>query len=267
MEQQEFAGRFDYVKCSISMEYDLAQEYANTWYDTFDPERGKDRAQRHANVQSVRRNRDGTFLYSFEAWGENAERIKQMPFEVWAPHLHRMDVRGNVEITPGGIDRLYSYLTKHKAGSKNVSLFSSRKRSKRAGRDTGGYGIAIGSHKSNLRTTFYVRGSERGAYEFQCMGSLLEGSVATASKLLSSPIIADDTRKWGAVAQQLWIRGMNDFESSSGLEEHELQTLLLSADAPAQPEGSNLAQLKSDVSKLTPTEARDLFTVLQLRLF
>ena len=37
----EWCGRFDYIKCSMELEYDRAQELASVWYNLFDAERGR----------------------------------------------------------------------------------------------------------------------------------------------------------------------------------------------------------------------------------
>lgn len=267
MNGEAFDGRFDYVKCSINTEYDRAQELATLWYDTFDPERGTDKAQRHANVQSVRRNKDGTFLYTFEVWGERANRAAQLDFDFWGPTLHRADVRRNIEMTPAGIDRMYNYLKQHKAGAKNLTAFSSRARTKRNGRDTGGYGIAIGSHKSNLRTTFYTRGRESGAYEFQCMASLLSSSVNGVFNIIKGDGPEWNTRKWDTLLQTLYIRGTNDFESVSGLEQHEIATLLLGGANQAAERPETLEIVKQMIGSLDESEMRQAFAYIQTRLF
>lgn len=267
MSTQQLHMRFDYVKATISLEYDRAQELAKEWYDTFDPARGANDAPRSANVGSVRRNQDGTYLYVFEAWGEASQNIYLLGPAQWAQHLDRLDVRGPVTITREGIDRLYQHVSDHKAGRKNVSLFSSRTRSKRKGRDTGGYGIAIGSHKSNLRTTFYVRGTEPGAYEFQCMQDALTTIINGNLSMLRPPASWDRDRFWTGVMLSIYAKGWNDFSSDTGLSEDEL-TKLLSDGPPSDDEVENLvANIDAMIDKLPQDAKLAVFEAMQLRLF
>jgi len=114
----------------------------------------------------------GMETWSLEVWGEWAGIVTKMPPD-WLLSLKRFDVRAIVWdadddtiITLG--QHLQRTITSH-----NINVYSTKPASKRLGRDRGGKGFAIGSHKSDLRVTCYKRTGEPVAQEFQCTGAML----------------------------------------------------------------------------------------------
>lgn len=262
-----YLGRFDYVKCSMSLHTENASILAKQWYDTFEGEDRDDKSPRSAHVNSVRNNRDGSFLYVFEAWGPACVNVTQLDFVTWGQALDRIDVRCDMEVTHNGVDRMYQHLRKNKAGNRNVTLYNSKPRSKRSGRDTGGFGLAIGSHKSDMRITMYKRGSEKGAYEIQMAGKKLERSVASCHSYPNTAEPLPNNVRWSWLKTSILANGNTDLAGMAGLEYGEIFDMLAD-NAPVPDETENLiANIDALIDEL-PREAQlALLTGMQMRLF
>ncbi|MFZ1990860.1 MAG: hypothetical protein WAW96_13945, partial [Alphaproteobacteria bacterium] len=118
----------------------------------------------------------GMSLWSVDIWGEWTGIVGSLPKE-WLGYLKRFDVRSVVwDVTEETViavgQHIQRTLTSH-----NVNVYSTRPASKRLGRDRGGKGFAIGSHKSDLRIACYKRKGEPVAQEFQCSGAMLRRLV------------------------------------------------------------------------------------------
>lgn len=111
--------------------------------------------------------------WSIDIWGEWAGIVEVLD-DRWFACLKRLDARSIVwdadeaAVSSLGM-HLYSAVT-----SFNVHVYNTRPAAKRMGRDRGGVGFAIGSHKSDLRISCYKRTGEPVALEFQMKGAYLE---------------------------------------------------------------------------------------------
>lgn len=112
--------------------------------------------------------------WTLEVWGEWAGIVEKLPAD-WVLLLKRYDVRAVVwDATKDTILDLGQHLQRN-VNRYNVNVYNTKPASKRMGRDRGGVGFAIGSHKSDLRVTCYKRTGEPVAQEFQCTGAMLNG--------------------------------------------------------------------------------------------
>jgi len=114
--------------------------------------------------------------WSIDIWGEWAGIVEMLPLH-WLRWLRRFDVRAIVwDATGENVEsmgmHLYQNVTSH-----NIHVFNTRPATKRLGRDRGGVGFAIGSHKSDLRIAVYKRTGEQVAQEFQMSGTYLRRIV------------------------------------------------------------------------------------------
>ena len=115
---------------------------------------------------------NGYETWSLEIWGEWTGIISKMSPD-WILSLKRFDVRAIVwDAGEDTIITLGQHLQRT-VTSHNINVYSTKPASKRLGRDRGGKGFAIGSHKSDLRVTCYKRTGEPVAQEFQCTGAML----------------------------------------------------------------------------------------------
>ena len=114
----------------------------------------------------------GRETWTLEIWGEWTGIVSRLPVD-WILLLKRFDVRAIVwDAEEDTIIELGQHLQRT-ISSHNINVYSTKPASKRLGRDRGGKGFAIGSHKSDLRVTCYKRTGEPVAQEFQCTGAML----------------------------------------------------------------------------------------------
>jgi hypothetical protein len=114
----------------------------------------------------------GMETWTLEIWGEWTGIVEKLPAE-WVLSLKRFDVRAIVwDASKDTILDLGQHLQRH-VTSHNLNVYNTKPATKRLGRDRGGIGFAIGSHKSDLRVTCYKRTGEPAAQEFQCTGAML----------------------------------------------------------------------------------------------
>lgn len=114
----------------------------------------------------------GTETWTLEIWGEWAGIVEKLPAD-WLLSLKRYDVRAIVwDATEDTILDLGQHMQRV-VTSHNINVYATKPATKRLGRDRGGKGFAIGSHKSDLRITCYKRTGEPVAQEFQCTGAML----------------------------------------------------------------------------------------------
>jgi len=118
----------------------------------------------------------GNETWSVDIWGEWAGIVELLPVAFFL-NLRRFDLRATIwDCDDDTIINIGQHLQRH-VTSHNINVFSTKPASKRLGRDRGGKGFAIGSHKSDLRVTVYKRSGEPAAQEFQCSGAMLKNSV------------------------------------------------------------------------------------------
>ena len=127
--------------------------------------------------------------WSIDIWGEWAGIVDVLD-AAWFPFLKRLDVRAIVwDADEAAVSSLGLHLFKN-ITSHNIRVFNTRPATKRLGRDRGGIGFAIGSHKSDLRISVYKRTGEPVALEYQMSGAFLERLKGEVCKQLAG---GDDT--------------------------------------------------------------------------
>lgn len=174
--------RYDYAKFLIHCEPDRWQtlyqglntlsherKYAGEWLKSM-------------KVNRLWYNSDsGMETWSIDIWGEWAGIVELLDPH-WLQWLKRLDVRAIVwDASSDTILDVGQHLQRH-VTSHNINVFNTKKASKRLGRDRGGVGFAIGSHKSDMRITTYKRTGEPVAQEFQCSGAMLSRLVKECSE-------------------------------------------------------------------------------------
>ncbi len=118
----------------------------------------------------------GMETWVIEIWGEWAGIVEKMDVH-WVGRLKRFDVRAIVwDANQDTVLDLGQHLQRN-INRHNINVYNTKAASKRLGRDRGGVGFAIGSHKSDLRITTYKRTGEPVAQEFQCTGAMLKRLV------------------------------------------------------------------------------------------
>ena len=147
--------------------------------------------------------------WSIDIWGEWAGIVEALPAH-WFPKLRRLDIRAVVwDADAETIKRIGQHLCGN-VTSHNINLYNTRPGTKRLGRDRGGVGFAIGSHKSDLRITCYKRTGEPVAQEFQMTGAYLrrlkEDTIVSCGQ---NPEVVD---LWRALRQAVQHAGQQRLE-------------------------------------------------------
>lgn len=140
----------------------------------------------------------GKETWAVDIWGEWAGIVEVLPIS-WFLALRRFDLRATVwDATEATILDLGQHLQRS-ITSHNIHVFSTRPATKRLGRDRGGKGFAIGSHKSDLRVSAYKRTREPVAQEFQMKGAYLARFVDIVARSFASDTYTRSA--WQALAQ------------------------------------------------------------------
>jgi len=218
----------DYAKLLLNCESD----YFHVWYD------GLKEAASHLEgifdvkfesvhkVNSFPTQHPGLFIYTVDIWGEMAKTVTTIPFKAVYDKLRRFDIR-TIMADVGEDSVLFTGQTLQASGtSYNVNVYSSKPTSKRLGKDRGGKGFAIGSHKSDLRISCYKRHGHPTAMEFQFTGKILKD---VAQDVIDSlPANAVLQAPWELFAKKLQERGTNRLS-------HVLESAGIGTHWPTQP--------------------------------
>lgn len=172
---RHFPGRADYCKLLLHMDYDQFE----TWYKpirTF----WADRIAQGYVCRTPRVKPLGTVAgdnkrrYVVESWGLDASALLNRTIEAHSSNITRIDIRIGLEyLTYVDIVQL---IDSFRSESSRLSkyIYESPIRQRTDGRHGGGMGIAIGSHKSDVRVSVYKRANEYAAYEVQASGDVLK---------------------------------------------------------------------------------------------
>lgn len=227
--------RFDYVRLRYSTDHDLAQHKARElddlialWRETNPNCKGGHEHRVFPGGSAYDRQ------YCIEIWGDLAEVVTWLDFEEYADRLMRLDVRTELPtLKESGVHALTGHFRAKKKGQHNVISYTSKARAKSRGRNAGGVGMALGSHKSTWRASAYKRAREAGAIEFQNSGDFLAKCVSTT---ISRRAIAEvDAAPWDALRAHIRVQGIQKLERAAGLDYGEVLALLSGAPAHERP--------------------------------
>lgn len=155
--------------------------------------------------------------YVMEAWGEAASYAPLLNTQ-WMGNLIRADVKSPaLAWDEGDIDLLYQRWLAHDK-VRNINRFKTRPRQKSGGRTSGGEGVALGSHKSQLRVSVYRRHGQPFRVESQVTGMRLRGLVEEAKEeWLMSPR-GTSTDPWSSLLENVLGTGIDRLLRSAGLD-------------------------------------------------
>ena len=178
MEQNKrFSPQIDYLKFVFSLEYDEIQ-------------------RRHDNLKRLLLNVDPNnptlrgFKFSiigfdasrpserrcvFEFFGENTEKFAWAIPSGWLDNLSRVDYRVPLlHASDEDVKSIVQEMTLMTKGRRNIYTFNTKQREKTTSRDVGGFGVMVGSRKSNQHTVLYVRAKENAVVEFRFQNQVAE---------------------------------------------------------------------------------------------
>lgn len=163
--------RIDYLKLHIVADFDYYQTHVATEVRAVDAHLATLDGHAESRTTALGHLEGGRRGYIVEWYGEAAEyAITALP-ERMLSNVTRVDFRTTlVDVDDQGIDLLADYLRRSARGDRNLTQYDTRKRTKKNGRHAGGKGVALGSHKSQQRLTWYKRTGEPAALELQVQG-------------------------------------------------------------------------------------------------
>lgn len=191
----------DYVRFVIVGDPDLAAGHLNHLRTTHEQYCNAAQEQGSYRVKALGADKSGQRRYTFECWGLASSFVVMLDFERWASRLSRFDVCSLSEADDDEIAATYEAATGERAKNRTVHLFQSPSRTKAGGRNAGGTGFAVGSHKSDLRLSLYKRAGEPARFEGQFAGTMLTRAVEACKSARTGS--AADTQSWEALVELL----------------------------------------------------------------
>lgn len=204
-------------------------EYAarsDAWHQVFGGTEGPQGGKTY-NIVSVKKGeRHGAFYYMFDVWGEAAALVDNLDFVAWYSFLSRVDLKLPMPMTVDGRDNYYQY-AKEKIGNKRSMGFNdSPRRQKRGDRDAGGNTLHLGSHKSDFRVHWTMRGQEDGYQEFQLSGSRLAPVLFSQAFYIREQGEWVKKTGWEPMMQALLVSANLELSDLDGLYDSERASLL-----------------------------------------
>lgn len=257
--------RADYVKFTLRAPLDLCEQYKLRFIEIVANGEEFDGPDSGQHVKALRRHADGNWTYVYEIYGPLAQMVRYFDWDAWSPLLERLDVKFDYDISIEGVRALREHLEGQGSGGRNVQTFNSRVRTKKDGRDAGGFGVAIGSHKSDTRLSSYKRGSERGGIEYQLKGRPVKMGVAVIDMMRKSNQEPAHRDPWSELRQQVFTIAVKDYEKATGLSFSEMCDTLAGGTADSIVERS-LREIEERVRNLDLTGLRVAQALVQERL-
>lgn len=257
--------RPDYVKFVLRAPLDLCEQYKLRFIEIIASGDEYDGPDSGYHVKPVCRHKDGNWTYAYEMYGPLAQVVRYFDWKSWSPLLQRFDVRIEHDLSIEGVRALREHLEGRGAGGRNVHTFNSRIRTKKDGRDAGGFGIGVGSHKSDARMTAYKRGSEMGGIEYQLSGKRVKTGVGVIDMLRKAGHEQSEIDPWYEMRHQIFTIAVKDYEKDTGLSFAEMLDLLATGAADSAVERS-LRRIEQEMASLDKSGLEVVRAVVQERL-
>lgn len=177
-------GRIDYARIKLPQDVDAcaARVYDLTELAETISRREQESGMWYGKTQSYQFQLKRWVGY-WNCWGPLADVLfRHLSVSLYVKSITRLDWRQNVEGDTFDTTALEQHYDYYNRGKRRVSIhkYSIATRNRREGRDAGGKGIAMGGKESPRRMTYYERGKEGPAVEFQANGQFLANLVHSA---------------------------------------------------------------------------------------
>lgn len=257
--------RYDYAKFVLRAPLDLCEQYKLQFVQLVAAGDEFDGNGSGYNVKPLRRTPDGQWIYVYELWGPLAQIVRYFSWEAWGKLIERLDVKFDYDVTPSGVRALRDQLEGSGSGGRNVQTFNSRVREKKEGRDGGGFGVAVGSHKSESRLSAYKRGRELGGVEYQISGKKVKKGAAVVDMLLKEGREDVATDPWTELRQHLFTSAVTEYKKATGLSFTEMCQILATGQSDSVVERS-LRAIEQHITLLDKEGLEVVRGVVQERL-
>lgn len=206
-------------------------------------------------------------VFYWEVWGELSQSITYLPWDGWEGLLERVDVRQEVNWSDGGKDALYQHLKRSGTGGRMLQEFNKPKRQKVGGRDGGGSGFAVGSHKSDFRWSVYRRGGEAGAIEFQLGGGRIARAQTQIRQLMDDAPASLVGGPWVSLMRTLHHSAWYETRVITGLGKGDIRGIVAGDVLPPMDYNQHKEHILAQLREL-PSDMRNMVVMqAQLELF
>lgn len=172
------AGRIDKVDLTFHADFDLMQthqKFLRGLADSIQDDTGRYIGFRVKCFSAEKEGRKR--IYGVSTWGPGSDDFLQLLPSEYHTNISRVDFRIETEVSASGLAGVEKRADEFNPRNRNIHKFSTRKRQKDFGRNSGGNGLGFGSHKSDVRLTMYKRAGETGAVEIQLSGKRLSNLI------------------------------------------------------------------------------------------
>lgn len=208
----------------------------------------------------------GTRLYELDTYGAGSDHLLRALPAHWISFISRLDYRTITNINVDNLYPLQGHLERNARRGRNVNMFNTRERTKLRGRNAGGRGVSVGSHKSDQRLVIYKRKGEQGAIELHVTGMVLQREVKRAKMLVSD---GKSSTFYDAIMWLLYSR-LHSFIQDCGFSSlGELSTYLSApseGDAAEASRYAAIAELRNYLARAGKTERQSIARELGINL-
>lgn len=259
--------RIDYVRLSRKFDVQRGLAWTAVLRDIIERyQDDKKGVKGNFKVGTVKRYDDGEYLYTVQIWGDLCGFLNRLDFDRYSKYVTRLDFRSELGVTKTGLDCIADLAKQNNSARRNINTYDTRPRDKKEGRHAGGIGVALGSHGSTKRLTFYKRGNEKGAMEFQTQMAECTKIINRAVDTAARDTNPDSASKWAYVLMHGLDAGM---EFASHALNQDFDTIMDVAGANNPHEDTKdliVHTIRSDWSRLNREDKRELLYQLTMDL-
>jgi len=216
-QRSPFETRYDYCKFNLQIEPDRLEWYYEQWNGAIFAAQNEGYTEGKHYLHAGGERDGGLRYYSFIASGPVSNLVKWLDWETWSPIVARLDAKevfiGDLE----GIRELYRYIEREDCKKYSHRWHSSRRREKKEGRDRGGRGFSIGSHKSDNYINCYLEKDGNPSMEIQCSGKALKSEVQIVDYMRTKDFAIYHQDPWGVVRRGIQAHGSSIMQLMTGL--------------------------------------------------
>lgn len=241
----------------------MGNQFRTVFGDAVGPQGGK-----VYSIQSVKQgSAPHLYWYAFDVWGDVSARIDELDFETWYPYLDRLDLKVGMPMTEAGRDNYRDYLKEKLNGTRSIRLMDSPHRQKRGNRDAGGHTLALGSHKSDYRVHWTLRGEEEGYQEFQLEGTRLQSAKSYQELVATRNPDYAHHRGWEHMCRSILTSAQIELSDLDGLYDSDRAAILAGREDVHGIMERKLEFIENYIGRLPKDALFSLYDALQEKLF
>lgn len=257
----------DKAKFWLDLTPEEATTYRMAWREVFGSEEGPQGGKVY-NIVSVKKgNKPNSFFFAFDVWGEASAKIDALDFEMWYPHLDRLDLKTTMPMTVDGQKNYLDYLEEKIGDKRNFGWLNSKARQKRGKRDAGGHGLYLGAHNSDFRCQWTMRGQEDGYQEFQLQETRLDTAKRFQQLVAGKHPDYMDRVGWVPMVRQILVDAQLELSDLDGLHDGDRAAILAGREDIHGIMENKLRYIENYLDRLPTSALFGLYDALAEKLF